>query len=186
MKRSVFISILVIVAVVSLLAGLYANRLFHSEGSDTTQTVKSDADQIRVPEVRPDFGMLDLHDKLRHVSEWDGQVMLINFWATWCPPCRREIPAFIKLQNDYQDKGFTIVGIAIDTKQNAVDFVDPMGINYPVLVGDQDGIALSKDYGNRLGVLPYTVVVDRKGKIVTTHRNELTYEEAEALIKPLL
>lgn len=185
MKRSVFISILVIVAVVSLLAGLYANRLFTGSQNDSPQTANTEK-PISVPEVRPDFGLLDLQDKLRHVSEWDGQVMLINFWATWCPPCRREIPAFIELQNDYQDQGFTIVGIAIDTKQNAKDFVDPMGINYPILIGDQDGIALSQDYGNRLGVLPYTVVVDRQGKIVSTHRNELSYEEAEALIKPLL
>ena len=184
MKRSVFISLIVIVAVISLLAGLYANRLFNSPDTAPQQAGAKPASTL--PEIRPDFGLLDLEDRLRHVSEWDGQVMIINFWATWCPPCRREIPAFIELQKDYESQGFTLVGIAIDTKQNARDFVDPMGINYPILIGDEKGIALSQAYGNRLGVLPYTVVVDRQGKIVSSHRNELSYEEAEALIKPLL
>ena len=183
MKRSVFISIVILVAVISLLAGLYANRLFDDRPPAKAPPAENDTG---IPEIRPDFGLLDLQDRLRHVSEWDGQVLMINFWATWCPPCRREIPAFIELQAAYEDQGFTIVGIAIDTKQNATDFVDPMGINYPILVGDKDGIALSKAYGNRLGVLPYTVIVDREGKIIETHRNELTFEEAEAMIKPLL
>ncbi|MFP3873188.1 MAG: TlpA family protein disulfide reductase [Thiohalophilus sp.] len=189
MKRSVFISIIVVVAVLSLVAGMYANQLFDrspdpADKGAAAQSAENEA--AGHPETRPDFGLQDLDDELRHVSEWDGDVLMINFWATWCPPCRREIPAFIELQETYEDQGFTIVGIAIDTKQNAQDFVDPMDINYPILVGDKDGIALSKDYGNRLGVLPYTVIVDRDGKIIETHRNELTFEEAEAMIKPLL
>jgi len=183
MKRSVFIVVIVVVGVVGLLAGIYANKLFQKQSTPASNTA---GPVVSVPEIRPDFGLMDLHGKLRNVSEWDGKVLMINFWATWCPPCRREIPAFIKLQQTYQDKGFTIVGVAIDTKQNAIDFVDPMGINYPVLVGEHRGISLAKDYGNRLGVLPYTVIVNRDGKIVYTHRNELTYDEAEKLIKPLL
>ena len=93
---------------------------------------------------------------------------MINFWAAWCPPCRKEIPAFIKLQKAYKDKGLAVIGIAIDTRANVVDFVDPMDINYPIMIGDKEGISLAKAYGNRYGVLPYTVFVDRSGKIVTT------------------
>ncbi|TDX99587.1 TlpA family protein disulfide reductase [Thiohalophilus thiocyanatoxydans] len=191
MKRSVFISIIVVVAVISLLAGMYANRLFDDpESNAAAQTAQNKpaktGQSTDTPEIRPDFGLQDLDDELRHVSEWDGDVLIVNFWATWCPPCRREIPAFIDLQEEYRDQGLTIVGIAIDTKQDTVDFVDPLGINYPILIGEKEGIALSKDYGNRLGVLPYTIIVDRDGKITETHRNELTFEEAEAMIKPLL
>lgn len=185
MKRSVFISLIIVVAIISLLAGMYASQLFNGQDSETTPA-QTASDAAGPPEIRPDFGLLDLQGQLRHVSEWDGDVLMVNFWATWCPPCRREIPAFIELQEKYADQGFTIVGIAIDTKQNARDFVDPMGINYPILVGDKDGIALSKAYGNRMGVLPYTVIVDRNGKIIETHRNELSFEDAEAMIKPLL
>jgi peroxiredoxin len=139
-----------------------------------------------IDQPRPDFSLQDTNDKLHDIKEWDGKVILLNFWATWCPPCRREIPAFISMYDKYHDKGFMIVGVALDSKQNAVDFVDPMGINYPILVGEQTGIALTQAYGNDLGVLPYTVIIDRKGVIRHTIRHELSLEQAEQLIKPLL
>ena len=111
---------------------------------------------------------------------------MITFWASWCPPCVREIPAFIKLQAAYAEQGLVIVGIALDNKQNVADFVDPMDMNYPILLAEKEGIALAQAYGNRLGVLPYTVIVDRNGKIIYTQRGELTYSIAEKVIKPLL
>jgi peroxiredoxin len=139
-----------------------------------------------IDKPRPVFSMQDTSDKLHNIKEWDGKVILLNFWATWCPPCRREIPAFISMYEKYHDKGFMIVGVALDTKQNAIDFVDPMGINYPILVGEQNGIALTQEYGNDLGVLPYTVIIDRKGVIRHTVRHELSLQQAEQLITPLL
>ena len=96
------------------------------------------------------------------------------------------MPAFIELQEKYKDKGFTIIGIALDEKQAVIDFTDPMGMNYPILMAEQDGIVISKAYGNKLGVLPYTVIVDRKGNIIHRQRTELTYEQVEGMIKPLL
>ncbi|HID48434.1 MAG TPA: TlpA family protein disulfide reductase, partial [Chromatiales bacterium] len=83
-------------------------------------------------------------------------------------------------------QGFVVVGVAVDEKQNVIDFIDPMGIDYPVLIGDQEGIYIMKDYGNRLGVLPYTVVLDRSGKIVYRHRNEISFTLSEQIILPLL
>lgn len=136
--------------------------------------------------LRPAFVLQDTEDQPRDVQEWDGKVIMINFWATWCPPCRREMPALMKLYENYRDQGFVIVGVALDEKQNVIDYIDPMGVEYPVLIGDQKGIALTQAYGNRLGVLPYTVVIDRQGRIVSRHRNEITYEQAERMIKPLL
>ena len=76
--------------------------------------------------------------------------------------------------------------MAVDTPDNVSDFVDPLGINYPTLVGEADAIAIAKEYGNRLGVLPYTVVIDRQGSVVYVHRNELSHADAEAVIQPLL
>ena len=135
---------------------------------------------------RPAFTLMDVEDRPRSINDWDGQVILVNFWATWCPPCVREIPAFNKLYDTYKDKGFTIIGIALDNKQDVIDFIDPMGVEYPILLGDQQGIKLTQEYGNRLGVLPFSVVIDRQGRITERHRNEMTFEEAEQLIKPLL
>lgn len=170
--------LILIAALAGLGGGIFLNQWLFK----TTIEPAADA-QI---EQRPDFTLIDLEGTPHSIRDWDGKVILINFWATWCPPCVREIPAFIKLYETYQDKGFTIIGIALDNKQDVIDFIDPMGVEYPILLGDQKGIQLTQEYGNRLGVLPYTVVIDRNGRIVERHRNEMTYEEAEALIKPLL
>lgn len=186
MSNSKNIVTVVIVAAVGLTGGFFVNQyLANQKASEPMPHVKRKVD-ISTPEYRPEFALQDLEDKLRHAKEWDGKVLLINFWATWCPPCVREIPAFVELHDAYKDKGFEIIGIAIDNKQAVIDFIDPMGAEYPILLGEETGIKLSQAYGNRLGVLPYSIIVDRKGKIVSTHRNELTFEMVEKEIKPLL
>jgi thiol-disulfide isomerase/thioredoxin len=173
------------VAVIGLVGGFFLNQYLANNKASTTAQAERKVD-ISTPEIRPEFALKDINDKLRNIKEWDGKVLMINFWATWCPPCRREIPAFIELHEAYKDKGFEIIGVAIDTKQNVIDFTDPMGVNYPLLLGEEEGVKLTQDYGNRLGVLPYTVFVDRNGRIVNTHRNEITYKMVEEIITPLL
>jgi len=137
-------------------------------------------------EQRPAFTLPDLEGKQRSIGEWDGQVILLNFWASWCPPCRREIPAFIDVQEDYREQGLRIIGVAIDDRQAVVDFTDPMGVNYPILLGGEEGIGIAEAYGNRMGVLPYTVLIDRDGHIVDRWREELSYEDVEKAVEPLL
>ncbi|MGD8742709.1 MAG: TlpA disulfide reductase family protein [Granulosicoccaceae bacterium] len=135
---------------------------------------------------RPDFRLPDLEDRVRSVAEWDGKVIIVNFWATWCPPCRKEMPAFIELQEQYGEQGLQFVGIAIDEKDKVIDFSDTYGVNYPMLVGDLDAIKLGKAYGNRFGALPYTVIIDREGRIAFTQRGELLKNTAETEIRKLL
>lgn len=184
MSKLMQITVVAIVAAVGLVGGFFLNQHLN-ESKIEQQQVKRKVD-ISTPDYRPEFALKDIEDQLRNASEWDGKVLLINFWATWCPPCRREMPAFIEIREAYKDKGFEIIGIAIDTKQNVIDFTDPMGVDYPLLLGEEEGIQLSQAYGNRLGVLPYSVIVDRKGRIISTHRNEMTYKAVEEIIKPLL
>ena len=169
-------------------AGLTTGILFNNWQHDKklAETKISKSSKQTVSNVRPLFKLKDIEDKVRDIKEWDGNVLMINFWATWCPPCRKEIPAFIDVQEKYMDKGFKVIGIALDEKQAVIDFTDPMGVNYPILMAEQEGIALSKAYGNRLGVLPFTVIVDRKGNIVHRLRTELTFKQVEGMIKPLL
>lgn len=169
-------------------AGLFFGNLYNNwqQQQKLSQVPTSSSKQAPLATVRPLFKLKDLEDKTRDIKEWDGKVLLVNFWATWCPPCRKEIPAFIKLQEKYQDKGFQIIGVALDEKQAVIDFTDPMGVNYPVLMAADEGIKLSKAYGNRLGVLPFSVIVDRKGKIIHRQRSELSFEQVEGMIKPLL
>ena len=171
-------------AVAGLASGYVFNQWQYNQKLAATKITKNTP--TAVSNIRPLFKLKDLEDKVRDVKEWDGKVLMINFWATWCPPCRREMPAFVQLQKKYKDKGFTIIGIALDEKQAVIDFTDPMGVNYPILMAEQEGIVLSKAYGNNLGVLPFTVIIDRKGNIVHRQRTELTFKQVEGMIQPLL
>lgn len=136
--------------------------------------------------VTTGFALPDLEGQERRLAEWKGQVVMLNFWAPWCPPCRKEVPAFIELQEKYADKGFTFVGITVDTRENAQTFADTMGINYPILIAEEEGIAIAREYGNKVGALPYTVLLDREGEVRFTHRNELSLEEAEKALASVL
>jgi cytochrome c biogenesis protein CcmG/thiol:disulfide interchange protein DsbE len=109
----------------------------------------------------PDFTLEDLNGKKVKLSDFKGKVVIINFWATWCPPCKAEIPDFIELYKTYQKKGLVILGIALDNKEKVVKFVKDNGINYPVLMGNQE---VSNLYGGISGI-PTSFVVDRKGII---------------------
>jgi len=175
---------MVALAAAGLVAGYLFNNWQHEQ--KLSESKVTNGNQAFVSNTRPLFKLKDLEDKVRDVKEWDGNVLMINFWATWCPPCRKEMPAFIELQEKYKDKGFTIIGIALDEKQAVIDFTEPMGMNYPILLGDQEGMPLTTAYGNRLGVLPFTVIVDRHGNIIHRKRSEITFQQAEAMIKPLL
>ena len=139
-----------------------------------------------VAQQRPDFTLPDLHGKPRNISAWDGKVLLVNFWATWCPPCRKEIPDLMKLQHAYGKRGLQVIGVAIDDKQKIRDYADTMGIDYPILFGSQDAIEVATRYGDYFGAIPYSVIINRQGRIVFTHRGELSPKLAEQTIKPLL
>lgn len=136
--------------------------------------------------LRPDFALPDLDGVVHTASEWNGKVLVVNFWATWCPPCQREIPTFIRLQETYRDEGLQFVGIAIDNPAKVRDYIDTLGIIYPTLVGDDPAITVAKQFGNRFGELPYTVFVDRNGRIAKVVRGEVSGADAENQIKALL
>lgn len=134
----------------------------------------------------PEFTLPDLNNQRHNIHEWDGNVIVLNFWATWCPPCLRETPMFVELQEQYGAKGLQFVGVAIDNIDKVKDFVDTYGINYPTLIAGEPDLSIVKQYGNRFGALPYTVVINRQGKISHIHRGEFKRQIAEKNIKALL
>jgi len=146
------------------------------------QTAKPASNSAR----RPDFSLPDIEGVEHKISEWDGKVILLNFWATWCPPCRREMPAFIKLQDQFGPQGFQVIGVAIDQVDLVEAFADNIGVNYPILVGENNAIKVTEAYGNQYGQLPYTVIIDRQGIVRHKKFGEVTYDEAIAFINPLL
>ena len=137
-------------------------------------------------QLRPEFSLTDIHGEVRHIREWDGRVIAINFWATWCPPCLKEIPEFIALQNKYSKQGLQFLGIALQSAAEVTDFVNSQGINYPVLVGELEVIELASTLGNDMGTLPYTVIIDRKQRISFVKNGQLDSAQAEAVITSLL
>jgi thiol-disulfide isomerase/thioredoxin len=128
----------------------------------------------------------DLNEKVQPLAQWKDKVIVLNFWATWCPPCRAEIPEFIRFQKQYGAQGVQFIGVAIDQKNKVQDFAKEVGMNYPVLLGDLAGIDLAKRIGNNEGGLPFSVIVDRTGKVVLTQLGTISYEKLETVIKPLL
>lgn len=195
-KRQLIIVIFVI-AIIAAVAGFYAQQWWYTGGTlvlvnnvgqnnPDDNSENSPLGNSKAKIKRPEFSLMDLNNKSRSVSEWDGKVILINFWATWCPPCVREVPTLDKLNTDFKDKGFVVIGIAIDSLNAVTDFVDPLDLKYPILLAEQQGIELSQAYGNRLGILPFTIIVDRQGFIALKHRGEITYDQVVELIKPLL
>ena len=114
-----------------------------------------------------------------------GKILVVNFWATWCAPCREEIPVFIKFQELYRGRGVQFVGIAIDHKDRVAPYAEDIGINYPVLVGGIETMDFARQLGNRLGVLPYTLVIDRSGKVATAVVGVLKAERLDPLLRSL-
>ncbi len=170
------------VALISMAAGVFTAQWL--EGSENTQGQV--ARQVGVPEIRPDFSLSSLEGGKRSLSEWDGKIILLNFWATWCPPCRKEMPDFIELREQLKGKPFEVIGVAIDRAEPVQDFVDGIGVEYPILLAELEGLTIMREYGNQLTTLPYTVVIDRNRKIIKTFRAEVTKEEVLEVIQPLL
>ncbi len=138
-----------------------------------------------IGQMRPEFAIEDLHGKRRSIREWNDKVILLNFWATWCPPCRRETPEFIQLQKKYGRQNFQIIGIAVDNEANVRKFAKKMKINYPIMAAQEEAVGLARRYGNRTDSLPYSVFIDRKGKISATFAGELSKNRAISILKQL-
>src|SRR5688572_3506969 len=115
----------------------------------------------------------DLDGRVHRLLDWRGKVLLCNFWATWCAPCREEVPVLVAAKQQWAEKRFEVVGIAIDHVANIREFSVKYEINYPVLVADATALELLRRLGNRAGGLPFSVVVDASGGIAYRHLGAL-------------
>lgn len=138
---------------------------------------------------RADFTLTDLNGVEHSSDDYDGQVVVINFWATWCAPCREEIPMLVEAQRRWADEGLQILGIAIDDVEPSIEFARRYAISYPIMAAPVQGARLQDRYtreGTPAGVLPYTVIVDRDGRVVARIAGALDREQLEQQILPLL
>lgn len=117
------------------------------------------------------------------LEQWRGKLLVVNFWATWCTPCREEMPEFVLAQSRYASKGLQFVGIGIDDAAKLQQFAASIGVNYPILVGGYPALQVSKSLGNKVMALPFTVVVGRRGGIAHTQLGPLKGEQLQAVIE---
>jgi thiol-disulfide isomerase/thioredoxin len=132
----------------------------------------------------PDFRLPDLDGRETSSNDWAGKVLVLNYWATWCPPCLREMPVLAAAQKQHPE--VQVVGIAIDAKDDVAAFLAEHQVEYPILIGDTEAIEMSRRLGNRLQGLPFTVIFDPLGKRVHAQIGEVTQASLEKQLLPLL
>jgi len=135
---------------------------------------------------RQNFTLPDLNGQQQSFSQWNNKVVLLNFWATWCPPCRREMPDFIDVYNENKDKDFIVVGVGTDDKQKIAEFVKKLGVTYPILAGGRSAMQVSYQYGNKSGALPYSIIIDKQGIIRYRAGGLISRKKLLQQIEPLL
>jgi len=108
----------------------------------------------------------DTHGVMQPLRQWQGKLLVVNFWATWCAPCREEMPAFSQLQQKYAAKGVQFVGIALDSADKVIEYSRQRPATYPLLVANYAPMPIMMGLGNSSAGLPFTVIVDREGKLV--------------------
>lgn len=165
MKRNVILGLF---AITALLGGLLLAVTIQDSG-----------------EQRPGFALPDTTGTIRNVSEWDGKLLLLNFWATWCAPCRKEIPILIEAQRKYGGAGLQVVGLAVDEREPVRKYAEDFGINYPLLVDAMNVVKVQDAYNGGAG-LPVSILVDRDGIVRERVIGEMHEAQLDALLAPYM
>ena len=168
--------LLTLAAIVATLAGLAA----HWWWLERTDAAARDIPALMV------VTLADVQGHPQTLSQYRGKVLVINFWATWCAPCREEMPDLIKLQARYGERGLQLVGVAIDEPTPVKAYLREMPTNYPILIGGFAGIQYTRQAGDASGSLPFTLVLDRSGNRADAYLGRVDPRELEATLLPLL
>jgi thiol-disulfide isomerase/thioredoxin len=136
----------------------------------------------KIPERLPQFSLEDRTGKATSITSFEGKSLIINFWATWCAPCRSEIPLLERLHAEWVGRGVSVVGIAVDHRDEVLEFADRFKIAYPLLIGEQDGLDAAAAFGVETPVFPFTVFTDRRGDVVALFIGELHKPQADLIL----
>jgi peroxiredoxin len=137
---------------------------------------------VKIPEHLPNFSLNDGQGQPTPISAWSGKSLVLNFWATWCPPCRREIPLLEALHSEWAGQGVEVVGIAVDRQREVARFAEELKITYPLLIGEQDALDVAAAFGVQTPVFPFTVFTDRRGEVVALFMGELHRPQADLIL----
>jgi thiol-disulfide isomerase/thioredoxin len=169
-------------ALVALMAGalFYAARI-PVEAPPPPQSVE----QPMALEVvtHPSFTLPDVSGTNHDFSEWEGKNRILNFWATWCAPCRREIPLLKAFQDEQGGNGFQVIGIAVDFPEPVANYAEAAEFNYPILVGEQDAMAVAESSGVEFVGLPFTMFVASDGELLSAYIGELHQSHLDTIVE---
>ncbi|HTE42789.1 MAG TPA: TlpA disulfide reductase family protein [Steroidobacteraceae bacterium] len=135
-----------------------------------------------LPDKLPEFQLMNREGKMQSIKSWPGKSLIINFWATWCGPCRKEIPLLIETHQAEAQNGFEVVGIALDFRDDVLKYAAEIKMDYPMLMGEQDGFAAANSFGVESMGLPFTVFTDNQERIVTLYIGEITKQKLAVLL----
>jgi len=166
LKNSLFVVVMLCATIIGV--RVYLDLSTHSAA---TEFVPEAGHVAGAPDMLPEFVLNDVYGDPRNIREWAGKPLLVNFWATWCAPCRREIPLLETLHKE--QAGIEVVGIAIDRQSDVEAFIGEFGVSYPNLVGQEDALAVSDQFGLEGLGLPFTVLAAADGRILTVHIGEI-------------
>ena len=172
----------VIAIAVSAMAAGAAFYLYRQQPPAPVAAPTPEVDSAQLAATLPGFQLADRAGQLKSLQDWPNQALIVNFWATWCAPCRREIPLLQQLQRDHGAEGFQVIGIAVDFRDKVLAYADEMKIEYPLLIGEQEALDAAAAFGVEAVGFPFTVFSDRQGRIVTAHMGELTAAQASLIL----
>lgn len=170
----------------SALLALLAGALFYAARMPVNAPAAKPAETTSLPE-RPDvvsfpqFALPDINGQQRDFSEWQGKSRLLNFWATWCAPCRREIPLLKDFQDRHAAQGFQVIGIAVDYLDEVVSYSKSADFNYPILVGERDAMAVAESSGIEFIGMPFTMFVAADGEFLSAYIGELHQQQLDTV-----
>jgi len=167
------------VALVALMAGalFYTARVSTPEPPAAAQEI-----QRATAALHPDFTLPDVTGTNHDFSEWQGKNRMLNFWATWCAPCRREIPLLKTFQDTHGDEGFQVIGIAVDFAEAVSHYAEEAEFNYPILVGEEDAMAIAESVGVQIPGLPLTMFVASDGEFLSAYIGELHQSQLDTIV----
>jgi thiol-disulfide isomerase/thioredoxin len=177
-KWALRVGVVVLAAALALALGLHLGQRHLGNGGTADSGERASALlAIALP---------DVDGREQALGQWRGQVLVVNFWATWCAPCREEMPEFVRAQTELGGAGLQFVGIAIDEIDKVRKFGAQIGVNYPLLIGGYGALELSKSLGNSLTALPFTIIVSRGGTVAHTQLGPLRDAELRSIVGQLL
>ena len=168
--------IIVGISLLALLSGVLTSQWIYKTGLANDPAVKAFmANSWQSPDGKP----ID-------TEKWQGKVLVVNFWASWCPPCVEEMPTLDKLQQEFLQQNVLFVGIGIDSPSNIREFLSNTPVSYPIVIGGMEGSNLSKQLGNSQGALPYTIIINAKGKATYSKLGKISEDDIRSAIKSAL